>query len=121
MTTKIYYAVLIVLSIMRRGKKTQKPVPKKHIALDVGISTDYIEQIVNPIRVAGILTSVRGLHGGFVIKDESISVLDIYNLFKPTDKAPRAAIREHHLEDMAKNLKLQTEEEMERCKLHLMG
>ncbi|MCF7816701.1 MAG: Rrf2 family transcriptional regulator [Kiritimatiellales bacterium] len=77
LSTKGRYATRILLCISRL--QGDQPVPKKKIAEQEGISTDYIEQIIVPLKNAGLVNSVRGLRGGFrLARDPSkISVYDI--------------------------------------------
>ena len=63
LSTKGRYATRILLCISRL--QGDQPVPKKRIAEQEGISTDYIEQIIVPLKNAGLVNSVRGLRGGF--------------------------------------------------------
>ena len=63
MSTKGRYAVRILLSIARY--QHNGPVPKKIIAAEEGISADYIEQIVVPLKNADMCVGVRGVKGGF--------------------------------------------------------
>jgi Rrf2 family protein len=41
------------------------PVPLGEVAAALGVSLDYLEQIVPAIRDAGLLISTRGAHGGY--------------------------------------------------------
>ena len=77
LSTKGRYATRILLCISRL--QGEKPVPKKRISEQEGISTDYIEQIIVPLKNAGLVNSVRGLHGGFRLAKtpEEITVYDI--------------------------------------------
>ncbi len=77
LSTKGRYATRILLCISRL--QGDRPVSKKRISEQEGISTDYIEQIIVPLKNAGLVSSVRGLHGGFLLaKDPAeITVLDI--------------------------------------------
>ena len=77
LSTKGRYATRILLCISRL--QGDQPVPKKKIAEQEGISTDYIEQIIVPLKNAGLVNSVRGLRGGFrLAKDPGdITVYDI--------------------------------------------
>lgn len=63
LSTKGRYATRILLCISRL--QGDQPVPKKRISEQEGISTDYIEQIIVPLKNAGLVNSVRGLRGGF--------------------------------------------------------
>lgn len=77
LSTKGRYATRILLCISRL--QGDQPVPKKKISEQEGISTDYIEQIIVPLKNAGLVNSVRGLRGGFRLakKAEEITVYDI--------------------------------------------
>lgn len=78
LSTKGRYATRILLCISRLQRSDQ-PVPKKRISEQEGISTDYIEQIIVPLKNAGLVNSVRGLRGGFRLAKASsdITVYDI--------------------------------------------
>jgi Rrf2 family protein len=77
MSTKGRYAVRILLSIARYQKNG--PVPKKIIAAEEGISADYIEQIIVPLKNDGLCVGIRGVKGGFKLSKEprDITVYDI--------------------------------------------
>ncbi|WP_372847022.1 Rrf2 family transcriptional regulator [Pontiella sp.] len=77
LSTKGRYATRILLCIYRL--QGDQPVPKKRIAEQEGISTDYIEQIIVPLKNSGLVNSVRGLRGGFrLAKDANdITVYDV--------------------------------------------
>lgn len=68
MSTKGRYAVRILLSIARYQKNG--PVPKKIIAAEEGISADYIEQIIVPLKNEGLCVGIRGVKGGFRLSKE---------------------------------------------------
>jgi Rrf2 family cysteine metabolism transcriptional repressor len=46
------------------------PVPLREIAENQHISAAYLEQLVGPLRRAGLLTSVRGSRGGYLLARE---------------------------------------------------
>jgi len=77
LSTKGRYATRILLCISRL--QGDQPVPKKRISEQEGISTDYIEQIIVPLKNAGLVNSVRGLRGGFRLakSPDKITVYDI--------------------------------------------
>ena len=77
LSSKGRYATRILLCISRL--EGDLPVSKKRISEQEGISTDYIEQIIVPLKNAGLVSSVRGLRGGFRLaqKAEEITVFDI--------------------------------------------
>ncbi len=77
LSSKGRYATRILLCISRL--EGDLPVSKKRISEQEGISTDYIEQIIVPLKNAGLVSSVRGLRGGFRLakKTEEITVFDV--------------------------------------------
>ena len=77
LSTKGRYATRILLCISRL--QGELPVPKKRISEQEGISTDYIEQIIVPLKNAGLVNRVRGLRGGFRLAKPAaeITVYDI--------------------------------------------
>ena len=77
LSTKGRYATRILLCISRL--QGDLPVSKRRISEQEGISTDYIEQIIVPLKNAGLVNSVRGLRGGFRLAKEAnkITVYDI--------------------------------------------
>jgi Rrf2 family transcriptional regulator, cysteine metabolism repressor len=77
LSTKVRYAVTAMFDIVSNGNS--RPVRVKDVAYRQGISQDYLEQIFNRLRKSGIIKSVRGPGGGFVLnkKANRISVGDI--------------------------------------------
>ena len=77
MSSQGRYAVEILMSIVRHH--SDRPVPKKIVAVDVGISEDYIEQICGSLKKAGLAIGVRGVKGGFLLAKslEDITVFDV--------------------------------------------
>jgi Rrf2 family cysteine metabolism transcriptional repressor len=45
----------------------QGPVLLRQIASSQGLPADYLEQLMAPLRRAGLLTSVRGVRGGYFL------------------------------------------------------
>jgi len=82
LSTKGRYATRIMLCIARL--EGERPVSKKVISEQEGISTDYIEQIIVPLRNAGMLKSVRGIHGGFRLGKE-LKQINVYDILAATE------------------------------------
>ncbi len=55
------------------------PVQIKQIALKTGLSQNYLEQLLSTLRRAGLVESIRGAHGGYLLAKpaESILVIEI--------------------------------------------
>ena len=80
LSTKGRYAsrMLVYLALNARDR----PANTQEIANAEGISKDYVEQILTRLRTAGVITSHRGIKGGFSIaKDPAkITVKEIVEL-----------------------------------------
>lgn len=82
MSTKGRYAVRILLSIARFQKNG--PVPKKIIAAEEGISSDYIEQIIVPLKNDGLVIGIRGVKGGFQLAKEPAEIT-MFNILRASE------------------------------------
>lgn len=45
----------------------QGPIPLRQIATDNHLSEAYLEQLVSPLRNSGLVKSVRGAYGGYML------------------------------------------------------
>jgi len=74
LSTKGQYGVRAMYEIAR-GYKTG-PITIKEIAGSQDVSVAYLEQILNKLRKAGLITSVKGPGGGYVLSrdPETISI-----------------------------------------------
>ncbi|OUX37811.1 MAG: hypothetical protein CBE26_02480 [Kiritimatiellaceae bacterium TMED266] len=82
LSTKGRYAARIMHCIARL--QVDGPVPKKRIAEQEGISTDYIEQIIVPLKNAGLVVSTRGLRGGFTLA-RGAGDISLYDVLAATE------------------------------------
>lgn len=76
-TLKGRYAVQALVEIAYEDKTM--PVALSEIALRENIPQNFLEQIFVKLRKAGIVTSLRGVKGGYILtkKPEEVFVLDI--------------------------------------------
>jgi len=60
------------------------PVPVRELAANQDLSEKYLEQIMAPLKAAGLVKSVRGPGGGYVLGQppSSIHLSDIYRVFE---------------------------------------
>lgn len=65
LTTKTRYGARTLVHLARH--QAQGPVPSAQIAAAQGLSTKYLEQILSQLRTAGLVRSVRGAQGGYVL------------------------------------------------------
>ena len=75
-TSKSRYAVVALAELARSG---DRPVPIKELAERRGIPEQFLEQLFSTLRRAGLLTSQRGVKGGYrLARDaEEITVLEV--------------------------------------------
>ena len=64
--------------------QTSGPVPLKYIAKRQSISDQYLEQIFSALKKSGLVTSVRGAQGGYLLAKEpkDITVGDILTVLE---------------------------------------
>lgn len=76
-STKGRYALRLMADIAQQGSKA--PVSLRDTARRQGLSDKYLEQIVTPLVRAGLVRSVRGAGGGYLLtrKPEEYTVGDI--------------------------------------------
>lgn len=69
---------LRALTILAR-QNPKAPIPISEMTPQLGLSDKYLEQLLMALRRAGLVRSVRGANGGFVLSREAtkISVLEI--------------------------------------------
>lgn len=89
LSTKVRYGVKALFELaMHEGAA---PVSLKLIAERQGLSEHYLEQLAAPLRRSGLINSVRGAQGGYILSRPAseISVGDVIrSLEGPIDDAP---------------------------------
>ena len=77
-TKNTEYALRALYEIAEAGK--EKPVNRKYISKKQKISEPFLEKIFIPLQKAGIIDSVRGPGGGFVLSKDAgdITVWDVF-------------------------------------------
>ena len=75
-TSKSRYAVVALAELARSG---DRPVPIKELAERRGIPDQFLEQLFSTLRRDGLLTSHRGMRGGYTLSRpaEEITVLEV--------------------------------------------
>jgi Rrf2 family protein len=65
--------------------KSGKGVFQKQIAENQDISIKYLDHIIHALKIAGLVTAVRGRKSGYILtrKPGDISMLDVHNAFEP--------------------------------------
>ncbi|GGM30906.1 HTH-type transcriptional regulator CymR [Paraliobacillus quinghaiensis] len=68
-STKGRYGLTVMIELAKRVG--DGPVSLKTIAQDNNLSEHYLEQLVPPLRNAGLVRSVRGAYGGYMLAKDS--------------------------------------------------
>ncbi|WP_047986379.1 cysteine metabolism transcriptional regulator CymR [Ornithinibacillus californiensis] len=81
-STKGRYGLTIMLELARNYG--EGPIPLKTIAKENNLSEHYLEQLAAPLRNAGLIKSVRGAYGGYILPNEpkEISAGDIIRVLE---------------------------------------
>ncbi len=93
-STKGRYALRLVTRIARDGSGS--PMTLRIVSEEESISLKYLEQLVRPLLQAGLLASVRGKSGGYVLTKpaEDISVGDVLRAVEGTTSTVHCAALE---------------------------
>lgn len=77
LTTKSEYALIAAIDLAAAAESG--PVSTRDIADRRDVPLKFLEQIMNALRQAGIVTSIRGARGGFVLAKDmnQLTVLEI--------------------------------------------
>lgn len=81
-STRGHYGVLAMTVLARRYG--EDPVPVREIAEEKGLPANYLEQLLAPLRRAGLVRSVRGPQGGYQLSTDpgEITVLDVLEVLE---------------------------------------
>jgi Rrf2 family cysteine metabolism transcriptional repressor len=79
LSTRTRYGIRAILELAQNHGKG--PVQLKIVARNQGISVKYLEQLMAMLKSAGIVSSVRGSKGGYVLakSPEQIKLSDCFN------------------------------------------
>lgn len=82
LSTKGRYGMRAMLALARRYG--EGPIPLKEVAEIESLSEAYLEQLVSELRKAGLVRSVRGAQGGYLLarKPSSITAGDIIRVLE---------------------------------------
>ncbi|KAB2334022.1 MULTISPECIES: cysteine metabolism transcriptional regulator CymR [Bacillaceae] len=67
-STKGRYGLTIMIELAR--KHGEGPISLKVIAQNNDLSEHYLEQLIAPLRNAGLVKSIRGAYGGYILGSE---------------------------------------------------
>jgi len=97
-STKGRYGLTIMMELARRygeGQMSLKAIAQKH-----DLSEHYLEQLVAPLRNAGLVKSIRGAYGGYILArtPEEITAGDVIRVLE----GPISPVEFEEEEDPAK-------------------
>ena len=77
-SNRVSYGLHAMITLAMSDPET--PTPLREMAEEQGIPAKYLEQTAAALKIAGLLDSVRGAHGGYRLTRSAseITVLDIY-------------------------------------------
>ena len=81
-STRTRYGLRLLIYLA--GRETDRLVQVKEIAKHENIPAKYLEQIIRPLKKAGMLKVVRGAKGGYFMEraPESISVKEVFDVLE---------------------------------------
>ena len=82
LSTRTRYGTRMLIDIARHGNT--KPVQIGEISKRQDISVKYLEQLIRPLKKAGIISSIRGAKGGHLLsqKPDQITLGEIVRIFE---------------------------------------
>lgn len=85
-SAKVDYACLAVLALAAEFDRDQ-PVPLRNLADSQNIPSQFLSQILQQLRTAGLVQSSRGAAGGYRLSQapEKISLADVVAVFETVD------------------------------------
>jgi Rrf2 family transcriptional regulator, cysteine metabolism repressor len=77
------------------------PVPLSEVASDSAVPPAYLEQLLGPLRKAGLVSTTRGAHGGYELAraPEDVRVGEVYRVMEGPI-APMSCVSEDSDEDL---------------------
>ncbi|GGB49398.1 cysteine metabolism transcriptional regulator CymR [Fictibacillus barbaricus] len=71
-STKGRYGLTIMMALAKRSG--EGPIALKLIAKEYSLSEHYLEQLIAPLRNAGLVKSIRGAYGGYILAKEASTI-----------------------------------------------
>lgn len=82
LSTRSRYGVRLMLSLA--VSDTKSPVLLKDIAASEGISEKYLSQIIIPLKGKGLVSALRGAHGGYLL-NRAASDIKLREIIEPLE------------------------------------
>jgi Rrf2 family protein len=98
-STRGEYGMRAMVSLARMYG--QGPMPLSAVASDSNVPPAYLEQLMGPLRRAGLVTTTRGAHGGYQLSrpPEDVFVGQVYRIMEGPI-APMSCVTEDTEEDL---------------------
>lgn len=74
---QLQYTAAAFALIKKRSRGTRKPVSATYVMDQLDLSRSYVNNLIAPLVHNGILRSVRGVNGGYVVNQAPVTALDI--------------------------------------------
>lgn len=84
-TTWTEYSLIIALHLARRRAAGLGSIPARELALEEHLPADYVEQILLRLRRAGLVESIRGARGGYLL-NRSPAEITVRDLMAASDR-----------------------------------
>ena len=103
LTTKGVYGLMAICQIANASKFA--PISIKDISDKTGVSKGYLEQILNDLRNAKIISSKKGKNGGYFLRKpaQKISFYDIFHTLEKDFKMTNLDVKDEILQQFFKN------------------
>ena len=103
LTTKGVYGLMAIAQIANASKFA--PISIKDISDKTGVSKGYLEQILNDLRNAKIISSKKGKNGGYFLRKQAqkISFYDIFHTLEKDFKMTNLDVKDEILQQFFKN------------------
>ena len=90
-SAKVNYACLAMLGLAAEHERGQ-PVPLRNLADTQNIPSQFLSQILQQLRTAGLVQSSRGACGGYRLTEapDQITLADVVSIFETQEKAGSA-------------------------------
>lgn len=98
-STRGEYGMRAMVSLARMYGRG--PVPLSTVATDSSVPPAYLEQLLGPLRRAGLITTTRGAHGGYELarSPQDVRVGEVYRVMEGPI-APMSCVTEDSDEDL---------------------
>lgn len=79
LTTKGIYGLMAIIEVSKGDRNN--PVSLKDISIATNVSKNYLEQLLNNLRKDGIVSSIKGIKGGYYLSKalDEVTLFDIFS------------------------------------------